>query len=864
VFKETGLSIVCVSAAVSISCLPLYMVAEKWQKTERDIQKRLAPKIAKIKTFSKGDEQYMLLSAYYRQNHYHPVYALRSSVGLLIQIPFFIAAYSYLSHLELLKGSSFLFIADLGKPDKLLPIIGGINLLPVLMTLINITAGAVYARGFGLRDKVQLYGMAIVFLVLLYNSPSGLVLYWTLNNIFSLFKNIYIKIKYHGKHLILFAIISFCCFIFSYHTIFSLHGAIRVRNLIAVLSIIIGIFPWIALLFLKQKNKINYISPWTQKETLFLYVSSLLVIFTAAGVFIPSMLIASSPQEFSFIDTITSPLYFIYLTFIQAFGLFLLWPSVIYFLFSENVKKIFSIFAVVFSFSVLFNIFLFPGNYGPISKEMVFSGNATHNLKEIILNFSILTLVSLIILFIYLKGVKKILLFSNTTLFASLLLFSTINIFKISGEFNKLSSYYIPETIDEETLNPIFSFSKSGKNVIVIMLDMAQSSFIPYIFEESPELNQSFSGFVYYPNTVSFNGWTRGGAPPIFGGYEYTPKGINNRPDISLSRKFNEALLLLPRLFSTASFSAAITDPPYADDNWIPNLEIFNDEINISSYITDGVYTDIWLNRNNIILPPNSEVLKRNILWYSIFRQFPLAFRQGIYFKGSWCAPYSNFRMRMFINGYSVLDLLPELTNIADSNENFAILMTNNTTHENLFLQAPSYTPQFVVTNYGSGRFCKEDWYHVNASAIKRLSDFFNFLKLNDIYDNTRIIIVSDHARLESSYVTRTSLPFHLEQFNSVLLFKDFNEKGNLRTDMSFMSTADVPSLAIEGILENPINPFTGNSVTAGAKKDPLLILIRRLENKNENEILITPHNSYYVQENIFDEKNWVKPQNSP
>jgi hypothetical protein len=836
------------------------MVAEKWQKIERDIQKRLAPKIAKIKTFSKGDEQYMLLSAYYRQNHYHPVYALRSSIGLLIQIPFFIAAYSYLSHLELLNGSSFLFIADLGKPDKLLPIADGINLLPVLMTLINITAGAVYTRGFGLKDKVQLYGIAVVFLILLYNSPSGLVLYWTLNNVFSLFKNIYIKIKYHAKHLILFAIISFCCSIFSYHTIFSLHGALRVRILIAVLSIIIGIFPWIALLFFKKKNKINYLSPWTQKETLFLYVTSLLVICAAAGIFIPSMLIVSSPQEFSFIDSIISPLDFIYFPFIQSFGLFLLWPFVIYFLFSENVKKIFSIFTIVFSFSVLFNIFLFPGNYGPISKEMVFTGNATHNLKEIVFNFSILIMVSLIILFIYLKGIKRILLFSNITLLAALLSFSAINIFKISGEFNKLSSYYTPETIDEETLNPIFTLSKSGKNVIVIMLDMAQSSFMPYIFEENPELNQSFSGFIYYPNTVSFNGWTRGGAPPIFGGYEYTPEGINNRPNISLSRKFNEALLLLPRLFSTSSFSVTTTDPPYADDNWIPNLEIFNDEINISSYITDGVYTDIWLNRNNIILPPNSEVLKRNILWYSIFRQVPLAFRQGIYFKGSWCAPHSNFRMRMFINGYSVLDLLPELTNIANSEKNFAVIMTNNTTHENLFLQAPSYTPQLIVNNYGVGRFNKEDWYHVNAAAIKRLSDFFDFLKLNDIYDNTRIIIVSDHGRLESSYVTKTSLPFHLEQFNSVLLFKDFNGNGNLRTDMSFMSTADVPSLAIEGIIENPINPFTGSSITSGVKEKPLLILIHRLRNKNENEILISPKNSYYVHENIFDEGNWVKP----
>ena len=78
VFKVTGLSIISVSAAVSVLCLPLYAVAEKWQQVERDTQKRLKPKVDKIKNVFRDDEQYMILSTYYRQNHYHPVYAMRT------------------------------------------------------------------------------------------------------------------------------------------------------------------------------------------------------------------------------------------------------------------------------------------------------------------------------------------------------------------------------------------------------------------------------------------------------------------------------------------------------------------------------------------------------------------------------------------------------------------------------------------------------------------------------------------------------------------------------------------------------------------------------------------------------------------
>ncbi|GHV84284.1 hypothetical protein AGMMS50212_16270 [Spirochaetia bacterium] len=208
-FHNDGMAILCISVLVSIVTLPLYFMAEKHQQTERNIQKRLKPKIDKIRAVFHGDEQYMILSSYYRQNNYHPIYALRSSIGLLIQIPFFIAAYSYLSNFAALKGYSFLFIRDLGSPDNLLSFNGfAINILPILMTIINIAGSAVYTKDFPLKEKIQLYGMAVIFLLLLYNSPSGLVLYWTANNVFSLVKNCLQKTKHSKK--IVYCVVAVC------------------------------------------------------------------------------------------------------------------------------------------------------------------------------------------------------------------------------------------------------------------------------------------------------------------------------------------------------------------------------------------------------------------------------------------------------------------------------------------------------------------------------------------------------------------------------------------------------------------------------------------------------------------------------
>lgn len=119
---NAGLSIFGVSFAVSLCTLPLYFIAERHEKVERTLRARLQPKIDKIKAVFSGDKQYMMLSTLYRQNHYHPVYALRNTFGLFIQIPFFIAAYSYLSQLETLTGTPFFFIRDLGASDKLISI----------------------------------------------------------------------------------------------------------------------------------------------------------------------------------------------------------------------------------------------------------------------------------------------------------------------------------------------------------------------------------------------------------------------------------------------------------------------------------------------------------------------------------------------------------------------------------------------------------------------------------------------------------------------------------------------------------------------------------------------------------------------
>ena len=53
------------------------------------------------------------------------------------------------------------------------------------------TAGA--AGSSQAQMKMMMYGMPILFFVLFYNAPSGLLLYWTVSNVFQMIQQIIIN-----------------------------------------------------------------------------------------------------------------------------------------------------------------------------------------------------------------------------------------------------------------------------------------------------------------------------------------------------------------------------------------------------------------------------------------------------------------------------------------------------------------------------------------------------------------------------------------------------------------------------------------------------------------------------------------------
>jgi len=871
VFKTPGISVIGVSFAFTFLTLPLYIIAEKWQKAEHQIIKKLKPKADKIKQVFKGDEQYMLLSTYYRQNGYHPIYSLRNSLSILIQIPFFIAAYHFLSHFQALERASFLFITDLSKPDALLNIGGlSINILPVLMTAINCTSGFIYTQKLELRDKIQIYALALIFLVLLYNSPSALVLYWTTNNFLSLVKNLFYKLKNPLK--VLYIIISACAVLFIIYLLFINGGAIKKRIVLSFFCLLLPFIPVFLKLYFKIQNYFFVPLLEDDKKRLFLFLSLCAVLTVLIGLSIPSSVIASSPDEFSFIDEYKSPLIFVFITFFKSAGLFFFWPLFIYFLFGRKIKCFLTFLFWTVATNALFNTFTFSGNFSTITNTFTFDLLTALNNAKAMYIFSFLFTLAIITAFLFLIKYKriKIIGISFFLILFSLTVVSAGDIFKINREFTYYAANKKTNLSDISLIEPIFHLSKDKPNIIIIMSDRAIGGFVKPIFDEHPQLYNQFDGFTWFPNTVSFNGFTLMGVPPIWGGYEYTPEEMNKKDSIPLVEKHNEALMVIPKILSETGYQVTVTDPSYANYRWTSDVSVFDKykENNITTLNTIGRYTDLWcLQHGFYSVPSAGNTINRNTLWFSFLKISPPFIRKIVYDDGRYWRTdvrlILNYNLRNFLASYAVLDFLPELTKY-DSEKPSALLITNEATHEPMFLQYPSYTPVITVTDKGDDIFSNDIHYHANSALYLQIGEWFEELKKNNVYDNTRIIIVSDHGRDINAMIADTELNIpgvRRELYNPVLLFKDFNSNGKIRTDMSFMTNADVPVLALDSVAKT-INPFSGKSLRENTKSKGIFICssyLWEIEKHNKTTFNINSDQWLFVHDNIFNPNNWEK-----
>lgn len=179
-----GWSIVIMTVCIKLLFWPLSAQASRSQKRMAKIQEPMKELKEKYKDNpQKFQQETIKLFKKYRVN---PV---AGCLPMIIQMPIFIGLFYMLRSASELRHESFLWVSDLSLPDTMAQISGiPINILPMIMGLtmfLQMSMMPVSPTADPMQQKVFKF-LPFIFLIFLYNFASGLVLYWTVQNILTI------------------------------------------------------------------------------------------------------------------------------------------------------------------------------------------------------------------------------------------------------------------------------------------------------------------------------------------------------------------------------------------------------------------------------------------------------------------------------------------------------------------------------------------------------------------------------------------------------------------------------------------------------------------------------------------------------
>jgi len=177
-----GLSIIIITIILKLVFFPLTHKSYKSMKEMGNLQ----PKMAALKEKYKNDRDAMnkAVMQLYRD---HKVNPLGGCLPMVVQIPVFFALYKALMFsIELRHAPFYFWITDLSDKDPyyVTPIIMGVTMfIQTKMTPSTMDE---------MQQKIML-ALPVVFTFMFLTFPSGLVLYWLVNNVLTIFQQMYIN-----------------------------------------------------------------------------------------------------------------------------------------------------------------------------------------------------------------------------------------------------------------------------------------------------------------------------------------------------------------------------------------------------------------------------------------------------------------------------------------------------------------------------------------------------------------------------------------------------------------------------------------------------------------------------------------------
>jgi membrane protein insertase Oxa1/YidC/SpoIIIJ len=891
VTQNYGLSLILMSFSVTLLTAPLYYLAEHWRSIEARVQRKMSRELASIRAHYQGQKRFYLTRNVHRLYGYSPLLAVRASFGLLVQIPFFFAAYLYLSHYEGYAGVGFLFLKDLGKPDGLL---GAVNVLPIVMTLINIASAFAYTRIFSLKGNGPLLLMSLLFLVLLYDKPAALLVYWTMNNVFSLIKNVFfpaphekleeprssqqpgaiaraleaVRALYNGSIaepglIAVFALIvagqnwwiiryadsykycilatSMLAFALSISALVALLRAPRkpsMRGRIVILVLSWAVFSVSAYFLLYERRQSAYVSNLNMKmlSTVILdacaYIASMgiverfrnavspartntgghavfiaLVLYLFLFVFVlsPLQIYFSSPQDVGLTpwELLVRNLPALALCAGVALGLGFLSRR-----FGRRIPG--SVFLWIIIIALTY-VLMSSSRYGVLDE---FSLRKAFLLEEtsawyFLLDVALVTAAAILGRYIWTKKRRLIipalvvLTIGNTGQIVSAAL-------KTAPE-NRVSTSVVASADLPAASPEVHWFSRTGKNVVFIIADMFNGNYMGRALDERPEYSDLLEGFVWYPNAVSVSSVTATSLPGILGGWDFAPRQLNKMPGTG-DQKLTQAAEKFFGGVARKGYEIGAVDCVDVDLDALKG-NLGEDRI---TTLSSSDFEGYWKARHDFHGGDLDGNPKNTLLsMLTLFRSAPFFLKARIYDKGSWILFRKSYQFqyiaRKTLRNYAYLDLLPQVSGVKPSGNTFRNTFKyihTQFTHEPFGVRADGAIISDDFPDPRSKSFVDgTSAYYTARQFLEFLSRWIGWMKREGVYDNTFIIVISDHGNNANDtgieFPASLRNPFdraNLSPVHVLMLVKRFGAHGPVRIDPRLVSNADTPAILFSAI----------------------------------------------------------------
>lgn len=362
----------------------------------------------------------------------------------------------------------------------------------------------------------------------------------------------------------------------------------------------------------------------------------------------------------------------------------------------------------------------------------------------------------------------------------SIIVFSVISL-GMQLKLNPIASNYI-YSVSQNNKDDIYGMS-SELNIVHLFPDAIQLDIAKQVLLDNTALAKMFEGFVFYTDNTALFPSTAPSVPSVFRGKAhnlmtgYVPENVASQMDVDA----------YPVHLSNAGFRLdyASIAPLYCPGNYSSCLNVSFNDLRSRSYTSEEQQEKIGL---------------ALLFDLTLFRQVPLIIKKWIFNDGNWF--FSDILSRKSNDVYR--SHAPVLSEWAE------MMRVNGARPSYKFYHwIGAHTPPQWNANceyLGPQTPSRSAFYAQTECALKKISEYIEALKEKGIFDNTMIIISSDHGnaiepldvvgyRYNPDFQYRT-----LGHARTLLMIKPFASQGKLRYSSAQTSLIDIAPTILESL----------------------------------------------------------------